>query len=105
MNIQKLTLTSEIHINVNLEGNSNFVIESTANHLCSFGITINAPSQLQDTSEINQKKLVKLEKSLERMLQRTTPDGYKRNVSEIIQKKDSKKVISINHTRNAQSDI
>lgn len=93
LTIQRLTSSTEVHVNTNMEGDGTFVIESTANHLCSFGIAIKTASDLKDSSEINRKKLVKLENALERLLDRTAPEGYRKNVSEINQRKDAEKVI------------
>lgn len=90
-NIEKLTLSSKIYINEYPSEGKRFVVESTANHLCSFGIIANAPLET-NILEVNQKKLDKLEKSLERLLARVAPEGYRRNVSQDAQQKHAEKV-------------
>lgn len=90
-NIQKLTLSSNIFINERPSDGNKFVAESTANHLCSFGITTNVPLE-SNISDGNKKKLEKLEKSLEQLLVKVAPEGYRRKVSQDVQQKHTEKV-------------
>lgn len=97
MNIQKLTLTQDVHVNSDPEDGRSFVVESTAKHLCSFGISISAPLD-RAVTEINQKKVEKLESLLQLLLTRSAPEGYKRNVSDDVQRRDAEKVLSLQNS-------
>lgn len=70
-----------------------FVIKSTAGYECSFGIETNHLYEADNgTSELNTKKLKKLESELEKLLKRTSNKGYSESTPPEVQAKINEKV-------------
>lgn len=70
-----------------------FVIKSTAGFGCSFGIETNHLFEARNgESELNVKKMEKLENDLEKLLKTVSNEGYKKSASPKIQAKHSDKV-------------
>lgn len=70
-----------------------FVIKSTAGFECSFGIETNhLYESKKGESDLNTKKLDKLQNELEKLLNRVSNDGYLRSASPKVQAKHSERV-------------
>ncbi len=71
-----------------------FVIKSTAGHGCSFGIETNHlfESKKGGESNLNVKKLDKLENELEKLMRTVSNEGYLKSASPKVQAKHSEKV-------------
>lgn len=90
-NITKLTFSSNLQINQEPTDDKILAVESTVNHLCSFKIFTN--SQVESKmSSINEKKLVKLENDLGKLLDRISSDKYRTTASDKVQRKNDEKV-------------
>lgn len=73
----------------------NFIVKSTAGHNCTFGILTNEQYSTKNDSQrgdLNEKKLLKLEHDLEKMLIVVSNDGYKKSANENVQKKHSERI-------------
>lgn len=74
------------------DNKTNFVAKTTAGHFCSIGIT--ADVSLINKSNVNDKKIEKLESELSNLVRRTSNPGYQESASQIIKNKHSEKVRS-----------
>lgn len=69
------------------------MIKSTAGFECSFGIAVNHLFESKkDGSELNTKKLDKLENDLEKLLKTVSNEGYLKSASPKVQTKHSERV-------------
>lgn len=92
--IQALTLCDDVILcNGPDDGGVEFVAKSTAGHMCSFGIHVtekyDALAELQFT---NEKKLVKLETDLNKLMVTVSREGYKKAANKQIQERHLERV-------------
>lgn len=82
------------------------VAQSTAGPLCSFGIQLNDSSSItsdNSTSIVNEKKRIKLEKDLERLIRTVSNESYQKSASTSVQQKHREKVC--NNETNDKIDV
>ncbi|XP_058462521.1 valine--tRNA ligase [Malaya genurostris] len=97
-NIQQLTLCKGVILNrteAEFE-KATYTAKSTASHLCAFGILTNQqpPVKLktEQTMSSSDKKLLKLQKEMHKLLNVVNNEGYKKSANEIIQKKHLERI-------------
>ncbi|XP_004527056.1 valine--tRNA ligase isoform X1 [Ceratitis capitata] len=97
-----LTLTKEVFVEYVTENKlkqrrQNFEFFSTAGHYCAFGLQVNKTyeqmrEQVKPVSELNQKKLDRLQAELERYRMRVNDEGFLRSASDAVQKRHNQKI-------------
>lgn len=83
----------KLHDSSKIEELEKFVIKSTAGFECSFGIETNHLFESSTVvSELNTKKLEKLENDLEKLMKRVSNEGYQKSASPKVQAKHGERV-------------
>lgn len=83
----------KLHHSSTIDELEKFAIKSTAGSECSFGIETNHLFEAKKgVSELNVKKLDKLEHELEKLLKRVSNEGYVKSASAKVQAKHSERV-------------
>ena len=93
--INCLALCTNVHLVGSAEFEAtNFLAKSTAGHLCSFGISSieDSSNKTKMSNTINEKKLLKLQEDLDKMMKIVENAGYKKSASPKIQQKHLEKV-------------
>lgn len=89
----------KLHDSSKIEELEKFAIKSTAGFECSFGIeTNNLFESKAGASELNAKKLDKLENELEKLLKTVSNEGYLKSASPKVQAKHSERVSGLSKT-------
>lgn len=83
----------KLHDSSKVDELDKFMVKSTAGSECSFGIETNHLFEgRKGESDLNAKKLDKLEKELEKLLKTTSNEGYIKSASPKVQAKHSERV-------------
>lgn len=92
--IKSLTMCDDIILSNKPDNRSiEFVAKSTASHMCSIGISARCSDTLSNqVLSLNSKKLLKLEKELQKLLLTISQEGYKKSANQKIQEKHLEKV-------------
>ncbi|XP_055913811.1 valine--tRNA ligase [Eupeodes corollae] len=111
--VKALTLSNEVFLEEISKpiSKNEYKLFSTAGHLCSFGISTNSNFQLPSSQisgkDLNNLKLDKLQKELQRYLDRTSNEGFRKSASEAVQKKNFEKIqqleVEIKNIKSLQS--
>lgn len=75
------------------ESYNKFILTSIINPLCSFGLVTDNDIELVDGNEHNRKKIVKLEKELKLIIDKTSTKKYQKNAKAHTKERDSTKVL------------
>ncbi|XP_017490043.1 PREDICTED: valine--tRNA ligase isoform X1 [Rhagoletis zephyria] len=100
--MRALTLTKQVVVEFLTpaelkERRQHFQFFSTAGHYCSFGLQVNAiyektRQEQSPISDLNHKKLARLQTELERYRMRINDEGFQRSASEQVQKRHNQKI-------------
>ncbi|XP_055840606.1 valine--tRNA ligase [Episyrphus balteatus] len=98
LEMKALTLCNEVILETtsNPISKEDYSLFSTAGHLCSFGISTNSEFKLPQSGksgkDLNNLKLERLQKELEKYLERTSNEGFRKSASEAVQKRNFEKI-------------